>query len=104
MGGLELGVPLTALVIASRRTPPWLHGKKISKGPRWTAINNPPGQVLRSRVRKVVIVEDVTTTGGSSIAVTNPYRYRLPGGWRHQHPDREEGAEQFSEAGIHLRR
>jgi len=109
VGGLELGaVPLTAIVIASPHCPSNLRGfmvRKEAKGRGGRKTNNPPG-VEGSSLEgggRVIIVEDVTTTGGSAIKAVQ----RL-----HESTDcevigvisildREEGAEQaFEAAGI----
>jgi len=73
VGGLELGaVPLTALVIGSPEASSDLRGFMVRKEPKGRGgrkTNNPPGIEGASLDGggKVVIVEDVTTTGGSSI-------------------------------------
>lgn len=109
VGGLELGaVPLTALVIATADE--HLRGFMVRKSPKGRGgrkTNNPPG-IEGSPLEgggKVVIVEDVTTTGGSSIKAVE----RIHADTACQVVgvisilDREEGAEQaFSEAGIHF--
>ena len=109
VGGLELGaVPLTALVIGSPSADEHLRGFMVRKNPKGRGgrkTNNPPGIEGSSLAEAgdVVIVEDVTTTGGSSIKAVQ----RL-----HDDTDcrvvavisildREEGAkEAFAEAGI----
>ena len=109
VGGLELGaVPLTALVIGSPSAEEHLRGFMVRKNPKGRGgrkTNNPPGIEGSSLAEAgdVVIVEDVTTTGGSSIKAVQ----RL-----HNDTDcrvvavisildREEGAkEAFAEAGI----
>jgi len=73
VGGLELGaVPLTAIVIASPKADEALRGFMVRKSPKGRGgrkTNNPPGIEGTSLEGggDVVIVEDVTTTGGSSI-------------------------------------
>jgi len=73
VGGLELGaVPLTALVIGSPSAGTNLRGFMVRKQPKGRGgrkTNNPPGIEGSSLAEPgdVVIVEDVTTTGGSSI-------------------------------------
>jgi orotate phosphoribosyltransferase len=73
VGGLELGaVPLTAIVIASPKANEALRGFMVRKSPKGRGgrkTNNPPGIEGTSLEGggDVVIVEDVTTTGGSSI-------------------------------------
>ena len=109
VGGLELGaVPLTAIVIASPKADEGLRGFMVRKSPKGRGgrkTNNPPGIEGTSLEGggDVVIVEDVTTTGGSSILAVE----RI-----HQDTecnvvgvisilDREEGAESaFAAAGI----
>ena len=109
VGGLELGaVPLTAIAVTSPHAPSTLRGFMVRKNPKGRGgrkTNNPPGIEGTSLEAggNVVIVEDVTTTGGSSIVAVE----RI-----HQHTacqvvgvisilDREEGAEAaFAEAGI----
>ena len=72
VGGLELGaVPLAALVIATDFTSNrlGLMVRKQSKGRGGRKTNNPPG-IEGSSIAKggrVIILEDVTTTGGSAI-------------------------------------
>ena len=108
VGGLELGaVPLTAIVITGAESD---HRKgfmvrKSPKGRGGRKTNNPPGieGASLSQGGKIVIVEDVTTTGGSAIKAVD----RI-----HQDTnceviavisivDRQEGAETaFSAAGI----
>lgn len=111
VGGLELGaVPLTAIVVTSSEADSPLRGfmvRKEAKGRGGRKTNNPPG-IEGSPITgggKVVILEDVTTTGGSSIKAVK----RI-----HDETDceviavisivdRQEGAvEAFSEAGIHF--
>jgi orotate phosphoribosyltransferase len=109
VGGLELGaVPLTAIVVAT--APDQLRGFMVRKEPKGRGgrkTNNPPGIEGSSLAEggDVVIVEDVTTTGGSSIlaverihATTN---CRVVGVISIL--DREEGAaEAFAQSGIHF--
>jgi orotate phosphoribosyltransferase len=111
VGGLELGaVPLTALVIGSSEASPHLRGFMVRKNPKGRGgrkTNNPAGIEGASLQHggPVVIVEDVTTTGGSSIkaverihADTNCTVVAVI-----SILDREEGAEDaFNEAGLHF--
>ena len=109
VGGLELGaVPLTAIVVTSVHASSELRGFMVRKNPKGRGgrkTNNPPGIEGTSLETggDVVIVEDVTTTGGSSIvAVERIHRdtsCRVVGVISIL--DREEGAEAaFAEAGI----
>ena len=109
VGGLELGaVPLTAIVISSTDAERSLRGFMIRKSPKGRGgrkTNNPPGIEGTSLEGggDVVILEDVTTTGGSSLLAIE----RI-----HQNTecrvvgvisilDREEGAEgAFAAAGV----
>ena len=72
VGGLELGaVPLTALVVATDFTSDRLGFmvRKQAKGRGGRKTNNPPGieGASISGGGRVIILEDVTTTGGSAI-------------------------------------
>lgn len=109
VGGLELGaVPLTALVVATANDD--LRGFMVRKSPKGRGgrkTNNPAGIEGSSLAEggEVVIVEDVTTTGGSSIVAVERIHAdtdcRVVGVISIL--DREEGAEEaFSEAGIHF--
>ena len=111
VGGLELGaVPLAAIVVASADAAPGLRGFMIRKSPKGRGgrkTNNPPGIEGASLEAggDVVVVEDVTTTGGSSIlAVERIHRdtdCNVVGVISIL--DREEGAEAaFAEAGLHF--
>jgi orotate phosphoribosyltransferase len=108
VGGLELGaVPLTAIVITGSKTEKrkGFMVRKSPKGRGGRKTNNPPGIEGASIAEggNVVILEDVTTTGGSSIKAVE----RI-----HENTsckviavisilDREEGGvEAFAEAGI----
>ena len=111
VGGLELGaVPLTAIVITSSDADCPRRGFMVRKEPKGRGgrkTNNPPGIEGSSLAGggKIVILEDVTTTGGSSIKAVQMI---------HQATDcevvavisivdREEGAvEAFTAAGIHF--
>ncbi|MGB2037077.1 MAG: orotate phosphoribosyltransferase [Candidatus Poseidoniaceae archaeon] len=108
VGGLELGaVPLTAIVITGSESQKrkGFMVRKSPKGRGGRKTNNPPGIEGASIAEggNVVILEDVTTTGGSSIKAVE----RI-----HENTsckviavisilDREEGGvEAFAEAGI----
>ena len=108
VGGLELGaVPLTAIVITGSKSEKrkGFMVRKSPKGRGGRKTNNPPGIEGASIADggNVVILEDVTTTGGSSIKAVE----RI-----HENTsckviavisilDREEGGvEAFAEAGI----
>ena len=108
VGGLELGaVPLTAIVITGSESEKrkGFMVRKSPKGRGGRKTNNPPGIEGASIAEggNVVILEDVTTTGGSSIKAVE----RI-----HENTsckviavisilDREEGGvEAFAEAGI----
>ena len=108
VGGLELGaVPLTAIVITGSESEKrkGFMVRKSPKGRGGRKTNNPPGIEGASIAGggNVVILEDVTTTGGSSIKAVE----RI-----HENTsckviavisilDREEGGvESFAEAGI----
>ena len=108
VGGLELGaVPLTAIVITGSESDKrkGFMVRKSPKGRGGRKTNNPPGIEGASIAQggNVVILEDVTTTGGSSIKAVE----RI-----HENTscnviavisilDREEGGvEAFAEAGI----
>ncbi|MBT59933.1 MAG: orotate phosphoribosyltransferase [Euryarchaeota archaeon] len=111
VGGLELGaVPLTAIAVATSDPLTHRRGFMVRKEPKGRGgrkTNNPPG-IEGSSLEgggSIVIVEDVTTTGGSAIKAVQ----RI-----HNDTscnviavisivDREEGAaEAFAEAGIHF--
>ncbi|MBT5593869.1 MAG: orotate phosphoribosyltransferase [Euryarchaeota archaeon] len=108
VGGLELGaVPLTAIVVTGSESDKrkGFMVRKSPKGRGGRKTNNPPGIEGASIAQggNVVILEDVTTTGGSSIKAVE----RI-----HENTscnviavisilDREEGGvEAFAEAGI----
>ena len=73
VGGLELGaVPLTAIAVSTSPKDSLRRGFMVRKEPKGRGgrkTNNPPGieGTSLSQGGKVVIVEDVTTTGGSAI-------------------------------------
>ena len=110
VGGLELGaVPLAALVVATDFTSDRLGFmvRKEAKGRGGRKTNNPPGieGASISEGGRVIILEDVTTTGGSAIRAVKRIEEEteckvvavisiL---------DREEGGkEAFNNAGIHF--
>ena len=111
VGGLELGaVPLTAIAISTSSDSSTRRGFMVRKEPKGRGgrkTNNPPG-IEGSSLEKggnIVIVEDVTTTGGSAIkAVERIHKEttcRVIGVI--SIVDREEGAvEAFNQAGIHF--
>ena len=109
VGGLELGaVPLTALVIGSSEADPNLRGFMVRKNPKGRGgrkTNNPAG-IEGASLEKggpVVIVEDVTTTGGSSIKAVERIHADTSCNVVAVISilDREEGAEAaFNEAGL----
>ena len=73
VGGLELGaVPLTAIAVSTSPKHSPRRGFMVRKEPKGRGgrkTNNPPGieGTSLSQGGKIVIVEDVTTTGGSAI-------------------------------------
>ena len=111
VGGLELGaVPLTAIAVSMSAIDSKRRGFMVRKEPKGRGgrkTNNPPGieGSSLSAGGKIVIVEDVTTTGGSAIKAVE----RI-----HNDTDcvviavisivdREEGAaDAFAAAGIHF--
>jgi orotate phosphoribosyltransferase len=110
VGGLELGaVPLTALVVATDTSSDRLGFmvRKEAKGRGGRKTNNPPGVEGTSIADggNVVVLEDVTTTGGSAIKAVE----RIERDTACQVIavisilDREEGgAKMFNDAGIHF--
>ncbi|MAM36074.1 MAG: orotate phosphoribosyltransferase [Euryarchaeota archaeon] len=111
VGGLELGaVPLTAIAIATSSTDSPRRGfmvRKESKGRGGRKTNNPPG-IEGSSLEAggdIIIVEDVTTTGGSAIRAVERIHNDTS-----CHVvavisivDRQEGAKKaFEDAGIHF--
>jgi orotate phosphoribosyltransferase len=110
VGGLELGaVPLTALVVATDTSSDRLGFmvRKEAKGRGGRKTNNPPGVEGTSIADggNVVVLEDVTTTGGSAIKAVE----RIERDTACQVIavisilDREEGgAKAFNDAGIHF--
>ena len=80
VGGLELGaVPLTALVIANAEAPTSLRGIMVRKEPKGRGgrkTNNPPGVEGSSLAGggRIVVLEDVTTTGGSAVKAVERLR------------------------------
>ncbi len=110
VGGLELGaVPLTGIVIAKAGIGSSLRGfimRKEPKGRGGRKTGNPPGiegSTLQSGDR-IVILEDVTTTGGSALkAVTRLQEIGCEVIACISIVDREEGGmEAFEAAGIPL--
>ena len=111
VGGLELGaVPLTALAIATSSIDSPRLGfmvRKESKGRGGRKTNNPPG-IEGSSLESggdIIIVEDVTTTGGSAIRaverIHSDTSCKVIGVI--SIVDRQEGAkEAFQNAGIHF--
>ena len=111
VGGLELGaVPLTSIAIATSSTDSPRRGfmvRKESKGRGGRKTNNPPG-IEGSSLEAggdIIIVEDVTTTGGSAIRAVE----RIHNDTSCQVVavisivDRQEGAKKaFEDAGIHF--
>ena len=111
VGGLELGaVPLTAIAVAMSDKKSPRRGFMVRKEPKGRGgrkTNNPPGIEGSSLATggNIVIVEDVTTTGGSAIKavdrIHNDTDCKVIGVI--SIVDREEGAEQaFAAAGIHF--
>jgi orotate phosphoribosyltransferase len=111
VGGLELGaVPLTAIAVAMADEKSPRRGFMVRKEPKGRGgrkTNNPPGieGSSLSAGGNIVIVEDVTTTGGSAIKavdrIHNDTDCKVIGVI--SIVDREEGAEQaFAAAGIHF--
>ena len=109
VGGLELGaVPLTAIAVAMSPKDSLRRGFMVRKEPKGRGgrkTNNPPGieGSSLSAGGKIVIVEDVTTTGGSAIKAVE----RIHNDTNCEViavisiVDRQEGAvEAFSSAGI----
>jgi orotate phosphoribosyltransferase len=111
VGGLELGaVPLTAIAVAMSDKKSSRRGFMVRKEPKGRGgrkTNNPPGIEGSSLATggNIVIVEDVTTTGGSAIKavdrIHNDTDCKVIGVI--SIVDREEGAEQaFAASGIHF--
>jgi orotate phosphoribosyltransferase len=111
VGGLELGaVPLTAIAVATSPKESPRRGFMVRKEPKGRGgrkTNNPPGIEGTSLVGggSIVIVEDVTTTGGSAIKaverIHNDTSCKVIAVI--SIVDREEGAlEAFRDAGIHF--
>ena len=111
VGGLELGaVPLTAIAVTMSDKNSPRRGFMVRKEPKGRGgrkTNNPPGieGSSLSTGGNIVIVEDVTTTGGSAIKavdrIHNDTDCKVIGVI--SIVDREEGAEQaFAAAGIHF--
>tara|TARA_B100001287_G_C22476681_1_gene432314 strand:- start:39 stop:632 length:594 start_codon:yes stop_codon:yes gene_type:complete len=111
VGGLELGaVPLTAIAVTMSPKESTRRGFMVRKEPKGRGgrkTNNPPGieGSSLSGGGKIVIVEDVTTTGGSAIKavqrIHNDTECEVIGVI--SIVDREEGAkEAFTAAGINF--
>ena len=111
VGGLELGaVPLTAIAVTMSPKESTRRGFMVRKEPKGRGVrktNNPPGieGSSLSGGGKIVIVEDVTTTGGSAIKavqrIHNDTDCEVIGVI--SIVDREEGAkEAFAAAGINF--
>ena len=111
VGGLELGaVPLTAIAVATSPKDSPRRGFMVRKEPKGRGgrkTNNPPGIEWTSLAKTgtIVIVEDVTTTGGSAIKaverIHNDTSCKVIAVI--SIVDREEGAaDAFKEAGIHF--
>ena len=109
VGGLELGaVPLTALVIANAEAPASLRGIMVRKEPKGRGgrkTNNPPGVEGSSLSGggRIVVLEDVTTTGGSAVKAVERLRDETECevvGVISILDRQEGGAEAFAAAGI----
>ena len=109
VGGLELGaVPLTALVIANADAPDRLRGIMVRKEPKGRGgrkTNNPPGVEGSSLAGggRIVVLEDVTTTGGSAVKAVERLRAETDCdvvGVISILDRQEGGAEAFAAAGI----
>ena len=111
VGGLELGaVPLTGIAIAKAGRGSSLRGFLVRKEPKGRGgrkTGNPPGIEGSSLAAgdRVVLLEDVTTTGGSALqAAARLSEMGCDVAACITILDREEGgAEAFAEAGIDLR-
>ncbi len=111
VGGLELGaVPLTGIAIAKAGRGSSLRGFLVRKEPKGRGgrkTGNPPGIEGSSLATgdRVVLLEDVTTTGGSALqAAARLSEMGCDVAACITILDREEGgAEAFAEAGIDLR-
>ncbi len=111
VGGLELGaVPLTGIAIAKAGRGSSLRGFLVRKEPKGRGgrkTGNPPGIEGSSLATgdRVVLLEDVTTTGGSALqAAARLSEMGCDVAACITILDREEGgAEAFTEAGIDLR-
>ena len=109
VGGLELGaVPLTAIAVATAGTDCKRHGFMVRKEPKGRGgrkTQNPPG-IEGSGIMgggKIVVLEDVTTTGGSAMKAVEQLHQSTPCEVIAVITvvDREEGgAEAFAAAGI----
>ena len=109
VGGLELGaVPLTAIVITAAGSNSPLKGIMVRKSPKGRGgrkTNNPPGIEGSSLADggRLVVLEDVTTTGGSAIQAVQRLQQETSCdvvGVISILDRQEGGAEAFAEAGI----
>jgi len=111
VGGLELGaIPLTGIAIAKAGRGSSLRGFLVRKEPKGRGgrkTGNPPGIEGSSLASgdRVVLLEDVTTTGGSALqAAARLSEMGCEVAACITILDREEGgAQAFAEAGINLR-
>ena len=111
VGGLELGaIPLTGIAIAKAGRGSSLRGFLVRKEPKGRGgrkTGNPPGIEGSSLAAgdRVVLLEDVTTTGGSALqAAARLSEMGCEVAACITILDREEGgAQAFAEAGINLR-
>ena len=111
VGGLELGaIPLTGIAIAKAGKGSKLRGFMVRKEPKGRGgrkTGNPPGieGSSLSEGDRVVLLEDVTTTGGSALkAATRLSEMGCEVAACITILDREEGgAQAFAEAGVDLR-
>ena len=111
VGGLELGaIPLTGIAIAKAGKGSKLRGFMVRKEPKGRGgrkTGNPPGieGSSLSEGDRVVLLEDVTTTGGSALkAATRLSDMGCDVAACITILDREEGgAEAFADAGVALR-
>mgnify|MGYP001044069701 FL=1 len=109
VGGLELGaVPLTAIAVATAGVDCHRHGFMVRKEPKGRGgrkTKNPPG-IEGSGIMgggRIVVLEDVTTTGGSALKAVEQLHQTTPCEVIAVITvvDREEGgAETFAAAGI----
>ena len=101
-------MPLTALVIANADAPDRLRGIMVRKEPKGRGgrkTNNPPGVEGSSLAGggRIVVLEDVTTTGGSAVKAVERLRAETDCevvGVISILDRQEGGAEAFAAAGI----